>query len=453
MRTTRWWSTVAVVAVLGLALTACPERDEVVAPPAEEPPEEPPAEEPLEEPAAVQFDVGVTEEPCPGAVNPDNGCIYLGTLSDLTVGPFAAFGDQLLAGQEAFWGRVNQEGGIGGLFDVHIGDHVEDTEYNPELHVRSYQAVVGDVLALNQTLGTPPTLAIAQQMDADDVLGGVTTWWSGWEFPEFEVVLQSGSNYCIDAMNGVEWAQQEHGVQTVMTVYFPGDYGGDANAGVQVAAGELGLEFVGEVEQISVAAGGETSGAVQAILTNQPDLVFLTLGPTETAQIVGGAAAQGFQGRFVGSHPSFFGALLESPAGPAFEALYNSVGPHENWGGDSDAHRAMQEAFGEGEPGNDGWTFGWIVTYPVRAVLEAAVERGDLTRAGLRAVLPEVVVDYEGALPDKRYGADPNETVVRSTAIGAPDPEGELGLSTIDARYTGSVAEGFDFTEPCQPIG
>jgi hypothetical protein len=38
----------------------------------------------------VAFDVGVTEEACPEAVNPDNGCIYLGILSDLTEGPFAA---------------------------------------------------------------------------------------------------------------------------------------------------------------------------------------------------------------------------------------------------------------------------------------------------------------------------------------------------------------------------
>ena len=35
---------------------------------------------------------GVTSEPCPDAVNEDNGCIYLGTISDLTQGPFAPLG-------------------------------------------------------------------------------------------------------------------------------------------------------------------------------------------------------------------------------------------------------------------------------------------------------------------------------------------------------------------------
>ena len=37
----------------------------------------------------VAFDVGVTAEPCPDSPNPDNGCIYLGVISDLTDGPFA----------------------------------------------------------------------------------------------------------------------------------------------------------------------------------------------------------------------------------------------------------------------------------------------------------------------------------------------------------------------------
>ena len=32
----------------------------------------------------VKTDVGVTSEPCPDSQHKDRGCIYLGTLSDLT---------------------------------------------------------------------------------------------------------------------------------------------------------------------------------------------------------------------------------------------------------------------------------------------------------------------------------------------------------------------------------
>lgn len=60
---------------------------------------------------------GVTDEACPDAVNPDNGCIYLGVVSDLTDGPFAALAVPVTAGQAAFWQRVNEEGGLGG-YDI-----------------------------------------------------------------------------------------------------------------------------------------------------------------------------------------------------------------------------------------------------------------------------------------------------------------------------------------------
>ena len=46
---------------------------------------------------------GITAEPCPDAVNADNGCIYLGVLSDLTEGPFAALAVPITDAQRAFW--------------------------------------------------------------------------------------------------------------------------------------------------------------------------------------------------------------------------------------------------------------------------------------------------------------------------------------------------------------
>ncbi len=40
--------------------------------------------------STVKTDVGVTSAPCPQATDQNKGCIYLGTISDLTVGPFKA---------------------------------------------------------------------------------------------------------------------------------------------------------------------------------------------------------------------------------------------------------------------------------------------------------------------------------------------------------------------------
>ena len=64
---------------------------------------------------------GVTSEPCPGG-NADRGCIYLGILSDLTVGPFAPLAVPIVDGQKDFWKRVNEQGGIAGKYDVNVDE-------------------------------------------------------------------------------------------------------------------------------------------------------------------------------------------------------------------------------------------------------------------------------------------------------------------------------------------
>jgi ABC-type branched-subunit amino acid transport system substrate-binding protein len=277
----KWWRSLSLLAALALVVAACPTDD---APP-------------VDTPGEVAFDFGVTEEPCPGG-DPERGCIYLGSIPD-TSGPFRVFGPQIVAGQEEFWARVNANGGIGGLFDVHIGAHVANAGYDPALHVREYEGMREDVAALTQTLGTPQTLGIVGDMQADNMIGAVLTWWSGWEFPQHGHILQVGSNYCFDAMNGVEWAQQEYGIESIMTVYFPGDYGGDANAGVTIAAQALGIEVIDQMPQVPLALEGTTTAAVSAIVSESPDAVFLTVGPGESAEIIGGAAGAGYQGRFI----------------------------------------------------------------------------------------------------------------------------------------------------------
>ncbi len=135
------------------------------------------------------------------------------------------------------------------------------------------------------------------------------------------------------------------------------------------------------------------------------------------------------------------------------EALYLNISTHENFGGESAAHEAMREAYGEGEnPPNDGYTFGWISQYPIQAVLEKAAENGDLTREGVVAAVDGTVVDYEGALPEFTLGGDPNENADRSITINAVDLEGETrgqGIAALETGYVGPTAEAYEYTAAC----
>ena len=180
----------------------------------------------------VKTDVGITSEPCPGSSHADRGCIYLGVLSDLTEGPFRALAVPITEAQKAFWKRVNdQQNGIGGRYDVDIDTYTRDNKYNPEEQVAKFREIEPKVLALAQSLGTPPTLATLPLFKDSDVVAAPASWWSGWAFED--VVLESGHNYCIESMNGLDFAAAEFGKPaTVMAVHYPGDYGGDSAAGV-----------------------------------------------------------------------------------------------------------------------------------------------------------------------------------------------------------------------------
>lgn len=400
----------------------------------------------------IVFDVGVTEEPCPEAINRDNGCIYLGVLSDLTEGPFAPLATQVVTGQQDFWKYVNERGGISG-FDVNMAANTRDNKYDPAVHSQEYRAIEPNILALAQTLGTPQTQAILPDMEADNVIGVPASWWSGWQFPETDggVILESGASYCISAMGGLDWwVENKAPIAKLVAVGYPGDYGGDYAAGAEKWAGATGVEFAGFVETAPNAVAGNQDAAVSAILDSGADVVAIGVGPSEVAEIIGKAVASGFEGQFLGAAPTWNPLLLQTAAAPALLASYTNVGTTGSFGTPSAAMDAMQEQLGAGVlPSNDGYTYGWVWQYPLKAALEKAAASGDLTREGLvAAVQGGVEVDYEGALPNALVGGPPAD-VDRSVSINIPSEEAALGIETLLMGYVGPTAQAYDYSAPC----
>ncbi|HRN28256.1 MAG TPA: ABC transporter substrate-binding protein, partial [Terrimesophilobacter sp.] len=265
--------TLAAVATVGLmALTGCTPLDE--------------GGEATDE--GITFGAGVTAEACPDAVNPDNGCIYLGVLSDLTEGPFAALAVPVTDGQRAFWAQVNANGGIGG-FDVDIDTYTRDTKYQAAEHAAAYQEIEGEILALAQTLGTVNTQGVLADMDEANIVAAPASWWSGYNFAESDegIILQNGYSYCTESMLGLDWLSGAFSQpSSVVAVGYPGDYGGDSAAGVEKwaeANGATATSIPTGPNQVT----GNQDAVVAAVLAAAPDAVVLAVGPAETAEIVG----------------------------------------------------------------------------------------------------------------------------------------------------------------------
>jgi ABC-type branched-subunit amino acid transport system substrate-binding protein len=393
----------------------------------------------------VKTDVGVTSEACPNAVNPKHGCIYLGSISDLTQGPFKALAVPITDSQKAFWARVNKAGGIGD-YDVDVTTYVRDNKYNPEVHNQVYQEIKGKVLALAQTLGSPTTAAIINDLRANNIVAAPASWTSGWAFED--VIIESGANYCIESMNALDYAGDTFSPKSVMAVHYAGDYGDDAAAGAKLGAEAKGWTFT----NVKTDSGQDKqAGAIDAIVTKKPDLVVLTTGPTDTAVIVGQAAARGYAGHFIGTSPTFNPGLMAGPAAPALKALYLQTAPWNSWTTDSPGHKAMREAIGTGVTPNDGYTSGWVWSYPMKAALTKAVENKDLTRVGLlKAVKSLKSVDYEGMLPQGAGDyADGPDGQVRVTAVYKPDDASPTKASMVKDLFVGPTAKAYKLDKPC----
>lgn len=430
---------IALAAAGVLTLTACTQ----VTP---EPVESGPGEQ-----DAITTGAGVTADPCPDGVNEDNGCIYLGVLSDLTEGPFAALAVPITDAQRAFWKQVNEDGGIGG-YDIDIDTYTRDTKYQAAEHAAQYQQIAGNIAGIAQSLGTVNTESVLPDMIQRSLVTVPTSWWSGYAFDDNDggIIMETGYSYCTEALVGLDWFAENHGMpEKVQAVGYPGDYGGDSAEGVARWAevnGVTALEPIGTGPNQVV---GNQDAVVAAVLAGQPDAVVLAIGPAETAEIVGKLAASGFTGRFMGALPTWNPALLGSAAAPALQALYNHMTPYENWDGSSDAIGAVKDSLGGELPANGGYIIGWAIGYPLKAALEAAVEAGDVSPEGIAAVVDGLTVDFQGMVQPHTYGGDPQQNANQSVNIGVPDPEVELGLRTIESFYTGSSFDQTDYSAAC----
>lgn len=477
----RWVALVGVMMAFALVVAACGDDDAettvtTAAPATTEAATttEAPATTTTEAPATTEaatdiaYGRGVTEEPCPDSANPDNGCIYLGVISDFT-GPFAAFGLPLTWGKEDFFARVNANGGVMG-FDVAITqENTIDAGYDGAAHVAGYEAIRGNVVALAESLGTLQTLAALPLMLEDSMVSPVSSWYSGWSFDAVDggLILEAGTNYCMEAMNGFDFVMNarstiEGGIPfTYAIVGFPGDYGGDYAAGVKVAAEAYGFgpeALVFEHVQLPFSVGGTIDEAVGGLVTTKPDVVFVTTGPNELAQLMGGTFQNGHAtAMYVGTGPTWHPALLGVEAlVPLFEQAYFQTSQNAGFVDDTPGHIAMREAFEANDRGipNLGYVAGWVMSYNMLALLEQAITNKDLTPQGLAAAVSQLTaVDYEGMMPDKSFAGTPDETVERGAVVHRVDATAPDGLAVIAPFFTGPTAAAYEFNAPCLVLG
>jgi ABC-type branched-subunit amino acid transport system substrate-binding protein len=376
----------------------------------------------------------------------DGKTIKLGVLTPLT-GTVAVIGQPLTAGNKVYFEALNAEGGIAGKYKVELVQ--EDTQYKTDVAVQKYNKIKGDVVAFTQVLGTAPTLAVLPQLKTDNILAAPASLDALWV--REENLLPVGAPYQVQAVNAMEYYFSGGGgtkSDVICTMIQDDVYGEAGQQGIDFAAEKYGFK-VANTQKFKV--GTENyAGQIGALAGASCKMVFLVATPSDAAKIWGTAAQARFAPKWFGQSPSYTGALAKSAVAPYMQQYVNIVAEGTEWGDESvPGMKKMVTSAGEYAPDQEPdyyFAFGYNQARAMTAVLEKAVELGDLSREGILKASNELgTVNFEGLSGDYKYGPAETRNPPRTSTIFAVDPTKPFGLKVVEYNVTSDAADELEF--------
>jgi len=397
--------------------------------------------------AGQDDDAGGGKEGAPGnTAGFDGKTIKLGVLTPLS-GPVAVIGKPLTSGNEVWFEALNAKGGIGGKYKVELVE--EDSQYKTDVTVQKYNKVKSDVVAFAQVLGTPSTLAVLPQLRTDKILAAPASLDAFWV--REENLLPVGGPYQVQAINAVDYYLTDGGgsKDDVICTMIQDDVYGEA--------GQQGIDFAAEKYGFSVAntqkfkQGTENyAGQIGALAGAKCQMVFLVATPSDAAKIWGTAAQARYAPQWFGQSPSYTGALAQSAIAPYMQQSVLIVAEGTEWGDESvPGMKQMvsdQGKYAAEEKPDYYFAFGYNQARAMTAVLEKAVENGDLSRDGVLKAATEIgTVSFDGLTGDYKYGPAEERNPPRASTIFKVDPAKPFGLAKVKYLLESDAAKEFEF--------
>lgn len=386
-----------------------------------------------------------TLKPVPGF---DGTTIKLGVLSALT-DRVAIIGKPLTAGNKAWFDYLNAEkGGIAGKYKVELD--VQDTKYDPPTGVQVYNGVKNNVVMFAQILGTPVVNAVLPQLRTDKVVaqpGSLDSLWI-----KEQNLLPIGGPYQLQAINAIDYWYNNGGKgKTACAMSQDDPYGKAGMVGVNYVAGKLGVKVAAQptfkvTDQDFTAQINQLKGA-------KCEMVFLVATAASMSGIMTAAVQQGFNTQWIGQSPSWLGVFAKTPLAPYLQKNFWLASEGPLWGDTSAAgmkqYMEIHDKYAaDVAPGDQYFGFGFNAARAVTALLEKAVELGDLSRDGiLEAINALGDVSFEGMLGDYTYGPPAKRRPPTASTIFKIDPAKPNGLDIVKADYEASSAKAFKFDE------
>lgn len=364
----------------------------------------------------------------------DGTTIQLGALTDLT-GVFAALGKDITNAQSLYWKKQNAGDKICGKYTVE--ETVKDHGYDTQRGIQLYSSIHNDVLAIEQTIGSPINTGLLPQFETDHMVNIPAAWaQSLTESPQIAIV---GATYEVEMINVLDYLLDEGKIKEgdkIGHIYFEGEYGEGGLAGSKYFAEQHGMEVV---EQQIQSTDTDMTAQVTALKAEGVKIIALTVAPGQTASVAGAAASAGLNVPIVGNNPVFAPALLDGPAGPALIANLYVASPVAPFDQLPDLLKEYQSAY-PGDP-TLGVVFGTAAADVMRQILDKACEDGDLTPEGVSAAKDELgTVETDGMAVPLTFetGASPSDA---SYIFRPADVPG--GAKAVSDKFVGDDVAGF----------
>ena len=299
--------------------------------------------------------------------------ITLGVLTDLT-GVFAALGKDITNANQLFW----KDEKVCDTYDVKLD--VKDTGYVPQQGVQLYSGMKDNVLAMQQTIGSPINTALAPEYEADKIVNLPSAWAANLaSIPGTGVV---GATYQVELANGYAHMFEKGLIKegdTVGHIYFEGEYGANGLEGSKAVAAKKNLKLI---EAKIKPTDQDMTAQITQFKAQGVKMIVLTTSPAQTASAAGVAQAQGLDVPILGSNPVFSPALLKGPAAAALKKNLYVASPISAFDKHPELLKEYEAAYAGAQP-SLGVVFGFGMGEVMQQILDSACESGDLTREGV----------------------------------------------------------------------
>ncbi len=373
----------------------------------------------------------------------DGETITVGMLSPLS-DAVAVIGGPLSNGHVAYYEAVNAAGGVAGQYPIEYAQG-DITYIDTSTTAREYDRLKDEVVLFSQILGTPHISEVLPQLEADGVTAAPATLDAEWVGEPN--LIPVGAPYQFQVMNSVDYYVNELGSadDTICIAANDTEYGDAGIEGMEFAAENLGFEVAAAPRH----SQGDTdfTPTIGALQEAQCDMVFVTSLPAETGTILGTAAATGFATQWILQSPAYIGQFAGGDLLPYLEANVLIAAEGTEWGDESVPGMAqmvsdLEEFVPEQDP-DYYFGFGYVQAQTVVALLEKAVELGDLSREGIQNALVELgTVTHDGLSGEYEYGEE--RVPPRSTTIFQIEGGRPFGVANLERDYKADFADDFE---------